>query len=721
MTSRDLRNALATTLTLAAIGCFPVPQPPTTEAHPDGGGAGDGGECALVKCSADCGAPGYKLDSSGCQTCDCNPPQCTQVASCAKSCGTKVDANGCTVCDCTSRTTSCLKDSECPAGNVCNTSDYCDPPPGCDPAVGCPAVCYGRCVASTTNVCTGAGYDRAGNCVGPADGLLPAECCKGLRNPCEGAKLDSSGACYGVDGTVVSPLCCKIKPDPCAGASWNPRGGYCAGPDDGALPAECCKQPAQCGDGSVTYCDRPNTACASPLVSAPYKNCLACFDPKTCERQCHADSDCDAGLSCQLDQNDPCNTVADCSREGVSTCQKKTTPAQCGDGSQIMCMRPTVECALPLVSGAWKSCYACFDQKTCERQCFSDSECDPGTTCQPDKNDPCNTTQACDRLGVNTCQKPTENCSGAMCDLYCPYGYMRDATGCELCKCNPPPACTCSDIYSPVCGADGVTYSNKCEASCHNARIVSDGACASTCEISCFVSDPVCGADGVTYNCGEADAKCHNTTVAYRGACAPTCTVNCLRADPVCGADGVTYSCGEPDAICHHTTVAHRGECTSTCTVTCVRADPVCGADGVTYNCGLPDAICHNTTVAYSGPCQATCNTICRPNSQVCGSDGVTYDCAEQAKCKGATSWTTGICAPPPDGRECKVDSDCPAGTACFRADPGPRLPPTPLLGTCRVHGYCETSYDCKDPAPAACAAGSWSCLSNMCKYSCGL
>ncbi len=40
-------------------------------------------------------------------------------------------------------------------------------------------------------------------------------------------------------------------------------------------------------------------------------------------------------------------------------------------------------------------------------------------------------------------------------------------------------SCVCIEIYSPVCGADGETYSNSCHAGCKNVEIVSEGACES--------------------------------------------------------------------------------------------------------------------------------------------------------------------------------------------------------------------------------------------------
>jgi hypothetical protein len=37
--------------------------------------------------------------------------------------------------------------------------------------------------------------------------------------------------------------------------------------------------------------------------------------------------------------------------------------------------------------------------------------------------------------------------------------------------------CACAEIYSPVCGCNGVTYDNACEAECHGIIDYTSGAC----------------------------------------------------------------------------------------------------------------------------------------------------------------------------------------------------------------------------------------------------
>ncbi|MFT6628203.1 MAG: hypothetical protein ACJA1R_001464, partial [Flavobacteriales bacterium] len=185
-------------------------------------------------------------------------------------------------------------------------------------------------------------------------------------------------------------------------------------------------------------------------------------------------------------------------------------------------------------------------------------------------------------------------------------------------------ACECSSIFDPVCGIDGVTYLNACEARCADVRVIYEGACDEDCACPA-IWEPVCGSDGATYG-NACEARCADVRVDYEGECVEDCACPRIFA-PVCGEDGITYlnSC---EADCDGVAVAYEGECRSdcdtnndcadglvcdpiafncrpVCEIECLIPEFVCGTDGVTYDCGAADASCHGALVAYEGACDA--------------------------------------------------------------------------------------------------------------------
>ena len=155
-----------------------------------------------------------------------------------------------------------------------------------------------------------------------------------------------------------------------------------------------------------------------------------------------------------------------------------------------------------------------------------------------------------------------------------------------------------------VCGEDGVTYESACAASRAHVYVDYQGACGVVCaaDVECELGEicgdvsgrcevtscttevqQVCGADGLTYD-NACQARSQHVEVIAQGECAPSCVAdadcdagsicesgfcaeaNCPVLDPedysqeVCGADGFTYKT-ECEARVSRISVVHQGCC----------------------------------------------------------------------------------------------------------------------------------------------------------------
>jgi hypothetical protein len=133
---------------------------------------------------------------------------------------------------------------------------------------------------------------------------------------------------------------------------------------------------------------------------------------------------------------------------------------------------------------------------------------------------------------------------GGTAGLMCPDGMVcdrddptcADATAPGVCR---PVTDACPEIYAPVCGCDGVTYGNECEAHANGVDVASEGACEAQPpggECGGFLGLECAPEQFCSYTleemCGAAD---------HLGRCEPRPEACAEIYAPVCGCDGVTY------------------------------------------------------------------------------------------------------------------------------------------------------------------------------------
>jgi hypothetical protein len=264
---------------------------------------------------------------------------------------------------------------------------------------------------------------------------------------------------------------------------------------------------------------------------------------------------------------------------------------------------------------------------------------------------------------------------------YCskPLGACADAGRCA----SRPQACP--DVWLPVCGCDGQTYGNACEAAAAGASVAHLGRCDRRCDVTlpcdpgqfCEMRPGICASALDAGMCVDVPEVCPNDICGNcQGGICPLCPT---IYRPVCGCDGKTYpsDCERRKAQVQK---SHDGPCLCPQILCAPGTEPVDrNGDGCAESC--------------LAPCRTVCD--CKNNPDI----GLRNDCPMLCPTCG-DHWTCqqGHCVeecgptPPDECRRC-------GGFAGFPCRPGEvcDLPP----GTC---GWADLFGECRQVGDACIA-----------------